>query len=88
VVVRSTPPGARVHIGTEDLGPTPGVVQRRLPQEIELTLPGFAPAREVLSTPGELTIPLAALRPPSEKRPRPAPAPAPPREKKARSLLD
>jgi hypothetical protein len=60
VVVRSEPPGAVVTVEGRPMGPTPALLTLSLPQEVFLSMRGYRTAREVLSSPGEITIRLQA----------------------------
>jgi serine/threonine-protein kinase len=63
VVVRSEPSGAVVTVDGRAMGPTPALLTLSLPQEVFLSMKGYRTAREVLSSPGEITIRLQAEAP-------------------------
>ena len=42
------------------MGPTPALLTLSLPQEVHLSMKGYRPAREVLSSPGEILVRLQA----------------------------
>jgi serine/threonine-protein kinase len=63
VVVRSEPSGAVVTVEGRAMGPTPALLTLSLPQEVFLSMKGYRTAREVLSSPGEITIRLQAEAP-------------------------
>jgi hypothetical protein len=56
VVVRSEPQGAMVTVEGRPMGPTPALLTLSLPQEVFLSMKGYRTAREVLSSPGEITV--------------------------------
>jgi serine/threonine-protein kinase len=72
VVVRSEPSGALVTIEGKPMGPTPALLTLALPQEVFVSMKGYKTAREVLSSPGEITIRMQAevvkRSPPSPSR--------------------
>jgi len=60
VVVRSEPSGATVSVDGRPMGPTPALLTLSLPQEVFVSMKGYHTSREVLSSPGEVTIRMQA----------------------------
>jgi len=69
VTIRSEPPGAAVTIGGQRRGVTPALLSLPLPTEVELSLSGYRPAREVVTRPGEVRLKLSRLPRPHAKKP-------------------
>ncbi len=62
VTIRSEPPGATVTVDGRARGVTPALLALALPAQVEVTLAGYRPAREVVSRPGELKLKLVRAR--------------------------
>ncbi len=62
VILRSEPPGAVVSVDNQPVATTPAVVSLTLPHEVSLTLDGYQPARQVVQSPGEVTVHMVRSR--------------------------
>jgi serine/threonine-protein kinase len=79
VIVRSDPAGATVSIDGVNMGTTPALVRVSLPTEVHVERSGYQPAKEVLTSAGEVTIklvPEVAHKPSHRPSGKPTPAAA------------